>query len=180
MKPLHTGIAVSLAVIVVAVIFIFPGLSPFGSPAASQPAAAADTGVTTTTPNDQTGSTTTMPTDNNGQLQATDEVVGTGATAQAGDTVTVNYVGSFTDGTVFDASAKHGSTGFTFTLGAGQVIQGWDQGVVGMKEGGKRRLVVPPALGYGPNDYGPIPGNSTLIFEIELLKVQKGSAGSAQ
>ena len=122
-----------------------------------------------------------MPIQDNGQLQVTDEVVGTGTTAETGDTVTVNYVGSFTNGTVFDASANHPQTanGFTFTLGAGNVIKGWDEGVVGMKEGGKRRLIVPPALGYGSNDYGPIPGNSTLVFEVELLKVQKGS-GSTQ
>ncbi|MBU6321568.1 MAG: FKBP-type peptidyl-prolyl cis-trans isomerase [Patescibacteria group bacterium] len=122
-----------------------------------------------------------MPTDTstntpNG-LQTTDEVVGTGAVAEPGDTVTVNYVGAFTNGTVFDASAKHQETanGFSFDLGAGHVIPGWDQGVVGMKVGGTRKLVVPPSLGYGPNDYGPIPGNSTLVFEIQLLKVEKGS-----
>ena len=116
-----------------------------------------------------------MPTQNVDQLQIIDEVVGTGATAAAGDSVTVNYVGSFTNGTIFDASASHPETanGFTFKLGAGNVIKGWDEGVAGMKEGGKRKLVIPSSLGYGPNDYGPIPGNSTLVFEVELLKVQK-------
>jgi FKBP-type peptidyl-prolyl cis-trans isomerase len=95
--------------------------------------------------------------------------------AAAGDTVTVNYVGSLTNGAVFDASANHGTTGFTFTLGVGQVIRGWDQGIVGMKEGGKRKLVIPAALAYGDQGAGNvIPPNATLIFEVELLKVQKG------
>ena len=98
-----------------------------------------------------------------------DEVIGTGATANAGDLVTVNYTGKLANGTVFDTSV--GKQPFTFSLGTGQVIPGWDQGVAGMKVGGKRLLVVPPSLAYGPNDYGPIPGNSTLTFEVELLNV---------
>ena len=106
------------------------------------------------------------------QLTARDEVVGTGATAEAGDTVTVNYVGALPDGTVFDASQNHGQP-FSFTLGAGQVIPGWDKGVAGMKEGGKRMLIIPPADAYGAQSVGSIPPNSTLVFEIELLKVQK-------
>ena len=117
-----------------------------------------------------------MPTDiaSVTQLQITDEVIGTGATAVAGDSVTVNYVGSLTDGKVFDASANHGTTGFTFNLGAGQVIKGWDQGIAGMKEGGKRQLVIPASLAYGDQAVGGvIPANSTLIFEVELLKVEK-------
>jgi FKBP-type peptidyl-prolyl cis-trans isomerase len=109
------------------------------------------------------------------ELSAKDLVVGTGDTAVAGDIVTVNYVGSLTNGTVFDASANHGTTGFTFPLGAGQVIKGWDEGVAGMKVGGKRVLVIPPSLGYGSQAVGnAIPANSTLLFEVELLKVQKG------
>ncbi len=116
-----------------------------------------------------------MPTENADQLQVTDETVGTGAVAESGDSVTVNYVGSLTNGTVFDASANHGTTGFTFNLGAGQVIKGWDEGIVGMKVGGKRKLVIPAALAYGDQAVGNvIPANSTLIFEVELLNVQKG------
>ena len=115
-----------------------------------------------------------MPTDTVTQLQVTDEVVGTGAAAAAGDVVTVNYVGSLTNGIVFDASANHGSTGFTFPLGAGQVIKGWDQGIVGMKVGGKRKLVIPASLAYGNQAIGNvIPANSTLVFEVELLSVKK-------
>jgi len=117
-----------------------------------------------------------MTTENSDQLQIVDESVGTGATAETGDTVTVNYVGSLTDGTVFDASANHGTAGFTFNLGAGQVIKGWDQGIVGMKEGGKRKLVIPAALAYGEQAIGSvIPANSTLVFEVELVKVGKSS-----
>lgn len=167
MQPTQTGIAVALALAVVVFFFVFNGMSIFASPTSSNDAAA----ITTQTEQ------TTMPTDTTPvtQLQVTDEIIGTGATAVAGDSVTVNYVGAFTNGTVFDASASHPETvnGFTFALGAGQVIKGWDEGVAGMKEGGKRKLVVPASLGYGPNDYGSIPGNSTLVFEVELLKVQK-------
>ena len=112
------------------------------------------------------------PAGTSGGLQVQDTTLGTGATAEAGDTVTVNYTGMFTNGQVFDSSIPRGQP-FTFKLGAGQVIEGWDQGVAGMKEGGKRHLIIPPQLGYGPNDYGPIPGNSTLIFDVELLKVSK-------
>lgn len=168
MQPTQTGIAVALALTVVIFFFIFNGMSLFASPTPSQDMTI-DTAIT-----NQTASTT-MPTENVTQLQITDEVVGTGAAAATGDSVTVNYIGSFTNGTIFDASASHPETakGFTFTLGAGNVIKGWDEGVAGMKVGGKRRLVIPASLGYGPNDYGPIPGNSTLIFEVELLKVQK-------
>lgn len=110
------------------------------------------------------------------ELMMKDEIVGTGAVAAAGDKVTVKYVGALTNGTVFDASASHKETanGFTFTLGAGQVIKGWDQGVAGMKVGGKRVLAIPASLAYGAQSPSPsIPANSDLIFEVELLNVQK-------
>lgn len=170
MKPTQTGIAVALALAVVIAFFILPGLWPWGTTAAPVETPAQ---ITTNTQNPST----TMPTEPVTELMMKDDVVGTGAIAATGDSVTVNYVGSFTNGTVFDASASHQETvnGFTFLLGAGKVIQGWDEGVVGMKVGGKRTLVVPASLGYGPNDYGPIPGNSALVFEVELLKVQKSA-----
>jgi FKBP-type peptidyl-prolyl cis-trans isomerase len=173
MKPTQTGIAVALALAVVIAFFTFPALSPFGRTTSSS-RTAPEAAIT----NDQTSTTTTMPTENSNQLQITDESVGTGASAAAGDSVTVNYVGSLTNGIVFDASANHPQTanGFTFTLGAGQVIQGWDQGIVDMKVGGKRKLVIPASLAYGNQAVGNIiPANSTLIFEVELLKVQKAS-----
>ena len=105
-----------------------------------------------------------------GSLVVQDLVVGAGATAATGDVVTVNYVGTLTNGTKFDSSYDHNQP-YTFRLGAGAVIAGWDQGVVGMKVGGKRRLTIPPSLGYGSQANGPIPANSTLIFEIELLSI---------
>lgn len=106
----------------------------------------------------------------NQKLQVKDITVGTGEEAKAGDSLTVNYKGTLTNGTVFDQS--YGKQPFTFTLGQGQVIPGWDQGLVGMKVGGKRHLVIPPNLGYGNQAAGSIPPNSTLIFDVELLKVQ--------
>jgi peptidylprolyl isomerase len=99
---------------------------------------------------------------------------GTGTTAANGDQVTVNYVGTLTDGTTFDSSIARNQP-FTFTLGAGQVIKGWDLGVAGMKVGGERKLVIPPSLGYGSQGTpgGPIPPNATLNFTVDLLSVNK-------
>lgn len=101
-----------------------------------------------------------------------DLVLGIGAEAKAGDSVSVHYTGTLTDGTKFDSSLDRGQP-FTFTLGAGEVIKGWDQGVAGMKVGGKRKLTIPPELGYGSAGAGAtIPPNATLVFEVELLDVQ--------
>lgn len=105
-------------------------------------------------------------------LKIQDEVIGTGAVATTGEIVTLNYIGTFTDGKKFDSSYDRGQPLPPFVLGAGKVIPGWDEGIVGMKVGGKRKLIVPPELGYGNQDYGPIPANSTLIFEVELLDVK--------
>lgn len=105
------------------------------------------------------------------ELQIEDLKVGTGAEAVAGKKITVNYTGTLTDGTKFDSSLNPGRTPFEFNLGAGQVIEGWDKGFAGMKVGGKRRLTIPSSMGYGPQGTGPIPGNATLIFEVELLGV---------
>ena len=173
MQPTQTGIAVALALAVVAVFFLFPGLSPF-QPSASDETVA--TGTTPTLPTNPQPAPTTMPpvTTPITELKVTDEVVGAGEVASAGDMVTVTYVGSLTNGTIFDASAKHGSDGFSFALGAGQVIKGWDQGIVGMRVGGKRVLLIPASLAYGSQAVGNvIPANSALVFEVELLKVQK-------
>lgn len=124
------------------------------------------------------GSSATSPSQNlNVPFSTADLVVGTGTTASAGRPVSVNYTGwlydaSKTDnkGTQFDSNAGRGA--FAFVLGTGQVIAGWDQGVAGMKVGGKRRLIIPPSLGYGSTGSGPIPPNATLVFEVELLAVQ--------
>jgi len=99
-------------------------------------------------------------------------IEGKGPEAKAGDKVTVQYVGVLYDnGKQFDASWDRGQP-FSFTLGRGQVIAGWDQGVEGMKVGGRRELIIPPKLGYGPQGNGPIPPNSTLVFVIDLLAIQ--------
>jgi FKBP-type peptidyl-prolyl cis-trans isomerase len=109
----------------------------------------------------------------NEKLEMKDLTVGKGAEAKAGDAVKVHYVGTLTDGKEFDSSKKHDKA-FEFELGAGRVIKGWDQGVAGMKVGGKRKLTVPPSLGYGARGFPPvIPPNSTLVFEVELLEVKK-------
>ena len=144
-RQLGVGVAVAAGLAVVTLFFI--GAIPFGmsSPDAFQ----------------------------SGGLVTQDVAVGSGALAQSGDTVTVNYTGQLETGAVFDTSV--GRAPFSFTLGAGSVIAGWEQGILGMKVGGKRLLVIPASLGYGAAGYGPIPANATLIFEVELLSVKKGS-----
>jgi len=102
-----------------------------------------------------------------------DVVVGAGTMAEPGGTVTVHYTGRFADGKPFDSSVDRGIP-YTFQLGAGSVIQGWEQGIKGMRPGGKRKLTVPPDLGYGARGYGNglIPPNTTLYFDVELLEVR--------
>lgn len=104
-------------------------------------------------------------------LQIQDITVGNGKEVKSGDTVTVNYLGTLQNGTKFDSSYDRNQP-FTTQIGVGQVIKGWDEGIVGMKIGGKRKLTIPPSLGYGAQDMGSIPPNSTLIFEVELLGVK--------
>jgi len=104
-------------------------------------------------------------------LKFYDMVVGSGDAAASGQTVKVNYTGWLEDGTQFDTSVGSGSP-FSFTLGQGSVIKGWDEGLVGMKVGGKRQLIIPAALGYGDSGSGIIPGGATLIFEVELVEIQ--------
>lgn len=112
-------------------------------------------------------------------FSTTDLVVGTGAEALNGRRITVNYTGwlysttaADNKGTQFDSSLTAGRTPFVFLLGGGSVIAGWDRGIAGMRVGGRRRLIIPPELGYGTSGSGSIPGNATLIFEVEVLAVQ--------
>jgi FKBP-type peptidyl-prolyl cis-trans isomerase len=105
------------------------------------------------------------------KTQITDVKVGTGPEAKAGDSVTVHYTGTLADGTKFDSSRDRGQS-FSFPLGQGRVIKGWDVGVAGMKIGGQRKLVIPPEEGYGSRGAGDvIPPDATLHFDVELLKV---------
>jgi FKBP-type peptidyl-prolyl cis-trans isomerase len=153
-----TYVAVAIAIIV---IFVFIG----GKSLLNTMISGQNQGATNN--NQQVDNATTTA----NQVQINDTTVGTGDEAVTGKEVTVNYTGVFTDGKKFDSSLDRGVP-FTFKLGSGMVIKGWDIGIQGMKVGGKRILVIPPEFGYGANDYGPIPGNSTLIFEVELLGVK--------
>ncbi|MGV3666237.1 MAG: FKBP-type peptidyl-prolyl cis-trans isomerase [Leptospira bouyouniensis] len=105
------------------------------------------------------------------ELLIQDTKQGLGKEAIRGTTVVVHYTGKLTNGKVFDSSVDRGEP-FSFQLGQGQVIQGWERGIVGMKEGGKRKLTIPPKYGYGERAVGPIPANSTLVFDVELIKVK--------
>ena len=100
-----------------------------------------------------------------------DLVEGTGEPVKAGDTISIHYHGTLEDGTVFDSSVERNEP-FVTQIGVGSLIQGWEQGIPGMKIGGKRRLTIPPSLGYGSQAVGSIPANSTLIFEVELLDIK--------
>ena len=112
-----------------------------------------------------------MPTTKSG-LTYEDQTVGTGKEAKSGDTVDVHYTGWLKDGTKFDSSLDRNQS-FSFRLGGGQVIKGWDEGVAGMKVDGKRKLIIPASLGYGQRGFpGAIPPNAELTFEVELVKIR--------
>ena len=142
-KQLITGIAVTAGLAVVALFFIYDISG--GIMNTASPAA-------------------------NAGLIVQDEVIGTGAEAVAGSLVSVQYTGKLENGTVFDTSA--GKAPIQFPLGQGYVIPGWELGITGMKVGGKRLLIIPPNMAYCDKDNGPIPANSTLIFEVELVGVK--------
>jgi FKBP-type peptidyl-prolyl cis-trans isomerase len=166
------------AVLAVAVVLIFVALGAFGigrsATAPTQPAATGSQDLLK--PIAATGGVAT--------LQKYVTVAGTGTAAKPGDTVTVTYIGALLDGTVFDQSSAHTAVMpgcavagvFCFALGEGHVIQGWDQGLVGAKKGEHFILAVPPSLGYGGNQVGTIPPNSTLIFDIEVIDITSGPA----
>lgn len=113
------------------------------------------------------------------QVQGQEVTIGTGAEAKPGTTVTVDYIGKLTDGTVFDSSVERKQP-LVFTLGAPGIIPGFQVGVNGMKVGGERLLSIPPSLGYGDQQVGAIPPNSTLIFDVKLLKVEEAATSTTQ
>ena len=152
-----------LALVVFAVIALFA----FGYTACTKKETAPDTQPAASAPQAAAVGSASAAT----ELKIEEQKAGTGAEAVAGKEVSVHYTGWLTDGKKFDSSLDRGQP-FKFQLGAGQVIQGWDKGVIGMKVGGKRKLTIPPSLGYGERGAGGvIPPNSTLVFEVELLGV---------
>lgn len=131
--------------------------------------AAADLELEEASPEDASVEETLVTTDSG--LQYEDIVEGTGAMPQRGQRVTVHYTGTLEDGTKFDSSRDRRRP-FSFTIGVGQVIKGWDEGVSSMRVGGQRKLVIPPELGYGTRGAGGIiPPNATLVFDVELLRI---------
>ena len=165
------SIFVSLLAAVVIAALALTGCSPKQETPAEQTQPAATESAQATPPAETTAPVPAQPAEQPepAKLVIKDKKVGKGAAAKAGDLVTVNYTGWLTDGTQFDSSI--GKKPYQFLLGAGRVIPGWDQGVVGMKVGGIRRLTIPSDLGYGPSGNGPIPPGATLLFEIEMLKI---------
>jgi FKBP-type peptidyl-prolyl cis-trans isomerase len=170
---------VALAIMLALVALMGSACSQSSTPSTSQSAAPTDSTQSTTDAGAIGGSSSTDSSATNAPAQPAEKVqikdtkVGKGATAKVGDNVSVDYTGWLMDGTKFDSSI--GKAPFAFTIGAGQVIEGWDQGVAGMKVGGTRVLIIPSSLGYGPQGYPPtIPGSATLKFEVKLLAVRPG------
>ncbi len=157
------------AVIIGVLILIIFAYFIFGFSGSAPAASTTDQESSTVT---QTIPSQTAPTTSNEKLQIVDEKVGTGEAIKKGDTVEIKYTGTLTNGTVFDSTDKHGGTPFETQIGVGQVIKGWDEGIIGMKVGGKRKLTIPPSLGYGDQAAGSIPPNSTLIFQVELVGIK--------
>lgn len=149
------AIIIAVVAVIVSVLFIFK-IIPFELP-----------GQTKAVVTEQTN-----PTASGGELKIEDTVVGTGDAVKSGDTIVIHYKGTLEDGTQFDSSYDRGAP-FETKIGVGEVIQGWDEGVIGMKTGGKRTLTIPPSLGYGDQAVGTIPANSTLIFDVELVEIKK-------
>ncbi len=143
----------------------------------AQDAAAVQSGVVVVAEGDETRERTKAiveAADDNGNVKSMiiDDIrEGEGVDVKAGDTVAVHYIGTLQDGTEFDNSKKRGEP-FTFTVGGGQVIKGWEEGLIGMKVGGQRVLVIPPDKAYGEQGIGPIPPNATLVFAIELVEIK--------
>lgn len=145
--------------------------APLGEPILNTDGAGGEAGKAETKTEDAKGEAGKEVTTASG-LKYIDLKIGTGDTPKQGDVVVVHYVGTLKDGTKFDSSRDRGEP-FGFYLGKGEVIKGWDEGVATMKVGGKRKLIIPPDLGYGSQNMGKIPPNSTLYFEVELLSITK-------
>lgn len=169
----RTIVLVAAALALALFLAIHKAMAQDSTPTASAPAAADTSSATTPThaAKKEKAASKTITTADGLQYQILKR--GHGRFAIAGDTVSVHYTGWLTDGTKFDSSVDRGQP-FQFTLGAGQVIKGWDEGVAGMKVGEKRKLTIPSDLGYGPNGAGGvIPPNATLIFDVELLSISQ-------
>lgn len=148
------AVIIAGAVVIVSALFIFKVI-PFSLPAKQAVPVTETTG-----------------TKSSEELKIEESEVGTGEEVKKGDTILIHYTGTLSDGTKFDSSYDRGEP-FETQIGVGAVIQGWDEGVVGMKTGGKRKLIIPPSLGYGDRQMGSIPANSTLIFDVELIEIKK-------
>ena len=169
------GVCIGLMAVAV---FLIQTRTDFNNLDAPQTASVADAGVVVVgdTDNDRAAQRDAIveATNDSGKLErmVIDDIkIGTGDEVQMGDVVSVHYAGRLQDGTEFDNSRTRGSA-FEFEVGGGQVIEGWEEGLVGMKVGGERILVIPPEKGYGADGIGPIPGGATLIFSIELLEIK--------
>ncbi|OHA34767.1 MAG: hypothetical protein A2928_02895 [Candidatus Taylorbacteria bacterium RIFCSPLOWO2_01_FULL_45_15b] len=160
MRKLNVGEIIGVVLAVVLIVLIF-----------GQTYISGTTPIETNIPNIDGSSATS------GGLVIEDIVVGTGEAVANGDLAVVHYTGTLEDGTKFDSSLDRGEP-FGFIVGQGRVISGWEQGVIGMKEGGKRRLIIPPELAYGPTGAGNgvIPPNAKLFFDIELIQVERPPA----
>ncbi len=180
----HRGFRLPLVTLGLVACLAACGSDEFSTPSGSPPAAAATaTGTVNGTPCPSAPASAAHPTTSDrfsdlvcltklpDGLQYGDLLTGTGPAPVHGQSITVQYTGWLTNGTQFDSSRQSGRTPFSFAIGTNAVIKGWDEGVITMHVGGKRRLVIPPALGYGATANGQIPANSTLVFEVELLSV---------
>ena len=151
-KNFLIAVAIGIAILGVFVFFTF---GFYQGPSMTAP--------TTTTVNNTASQAT--------ELKTEDIKEGTGPAVKSGDNIVIHYKGTLTDGSTFDSSYERGEP-FETTIGVGQVIEGWDKGIIGLKVGGKRKLTIPPAMGYGDRPAGKIPPNSILIFEVELLEIK--------
>lgn len=161
-----TGITIAL------IILLMVGVGSYLVLTKTPPHSTGNTGQTAMADqSNSTNSTENQTASPSAGLQIEDIKVGSGPAVKSGDTVVINYTGTLLDGTKFDSSYDRGQP-FTTQIGVGQVIKGWDEGVVGMKVGGKRKLTIPPDLAYGDQAVGSIPPNSTLVFEVELMGIK--------